>query len=258
MKGMAAPPALHGQGRGISFSKRDIPPLDPPRENCIASLQHEEVRRLGSGSALRGGIASLAAIGGCETIWCTSTTRCRSADLAQVQPNFLLSAVQAFSVVPAAASTVLPHSTDSANKRGERSNAAPVGTCKADNIRSRRKLQKAAESQAERQRVVGVDQIVLQQHLAGTRLRSACSSSSPNPAMRGSRGTPLAFLWGFQRGYSLRKENTPFVPQQRQKALPSPPRGARKLLPPMRGAQKKSRPFRQLPFTSLPETPPAA
>ncbi len=27
---------------------------------------------------------------------------------------------------------------------------------------------------------------------------------------RGSRGTPLAFLWGFKRGDSLRKENTPF------------------------------------------------
>ena len=27
----------------------------------------------------------------------------------------------------------------------------------------------------------------------------------------GGRGeTPLAFLWGIQRGYSLRKENTPF------------------------------------------------
>ena len=34
--------------------------------------------------------------------------------------------------------------------------------------------------------------------------------------MLGSRGTPLAFLWGFQRGYSLRKENTPFVWQQRK------------------------------------------
>ena len=28
--------------------------------------------------------------------------------------------------------------------------------------------------------------------------------------MRGSRGPPLAFLWGIQRGYSLRKENTSF------------------------------------------------
>ena len=26
---------------------------------------------------------------------------------------------------------------------------------------------------------------------------------------RGTRGTPLVFLWGIQRGYSLRKENTP-------------------------------------------------
>ena len=26
----------------------------------------------------------------------------------------------------------------------------------------------------------------------------------------GGRGAPLAFLWGIQRGYSLRKENTPF------------------------------------------------
>ena len=36
--------------------------------------------------------------------------------------------------------------------RGERSNAASVGTCKVDKIQSRRKLHKAAESQAERQR----------------------------------------------------------------------------------------------------------
>ena len=122
--------------------------------------------------------------------------RCRSADLAPVQPNFLLSAVQAFSVVPAAVSAVLPPSTDGANKCGERSNAALVGTCKADNIQSRRKLLKTADTQAERQRVVEGSQIVLQQHLAGTRFRRPSSSSSPNPAMRGSRGTPLAFLWG--------------------------------------------------------------
>ncbi len=28
--------------------------------------------------------------------------------------------------------------------------------------------------------------------------------------VRGRGGTPLVFLWGIQRGYSLRKENTPF------------------------------------------------
>ena len=33
---------------------------------------------------------------------------------------------------------------------------------------------------------------------------------APDRQCRGSRGTPLVFLWGIQRGYSLRKENTPF------------------------------------------------
>ena len=164
---MAAPPALHGQGRGISFSKRDTPPLDPPRENSIGSLQLEGGRRLGSGSALRGGIAALAAIGSAIRFASASCIRCRSAYLPSVQPNFLLSVVQAFSVVPAAASTisppstgsainaasaVLPPSTDSANKCSERSNAAPVGTCKSDKIQSRRKLLKTADTQAKRQR----------------------------------------------------------------------------------------------------------
>jgi len=77
-----------------------------------------------------------------------------------VQPNFFLSAVQAFSVVHTAVSAVLPPSTDGANKCGERSNAALVGTCKADNIQSRRKLLKTADTQAERQRVVEESQIV--------------------------------------------------------------------------------------------------
>ena len=36
---------------------------------------------------------------------------------------------------------------------------------------------------------------------------------APIRQCRGSRGSPLAFLWGFQRGYSLWKENTPFVPR---------------------------------------------
>ena len=46
---------------------------------------------------------------------------------------------------------------------------------------------------------------------------------APNCQCAGSRGTPLAFLWGFQRGYSLRKENTPFGTQQRRRRC-APPR----------------------------------
>ena len=159
--GWQRPLALHAkQGRDISFSKRDIPPFDPPRENCIGSLQLEEVRCLRSGSALRGGIASLAAIVVAIRFASASCIRCRSADLPSVQPNFLLSVVQTFSVVPAAASAVLPPSTDSANKRGERSDAALVGTCKVDRIQSRRRLRKTADTQEERQRVVEESQIV--------------------------------------------------------------------------------------------------
>ena len=44
-----------------------------------------------------------------------------------------------------------------------------------------------------------------------------------NLQCRGSRGTPLAFLWGFKRGYSLRKENTPFAPCSAIGAATSPP-----------------------------------
>ena len=41
----------------------------------------------------------------------------------------------------------------------------------------------------------------------------------------GRGGTPLAFLWGFKRGYSLRKENTPFAPCSASgAAIPRPPR----------------------------------
>ena len=90
-------------------------------------------------------------------------------------------------------------------------------------------------------------------HVHRTRLRSACSHSSYKLPMSGSRGTPLAFLWGIQRGYSLRKENTPFgvaartplsLPRLRGKrcspfGLSFPPRGARKAPAPLR-AQKKS------------------
>ena len=35
--------------------------------------------------------------------------------------------------------------------------------------------------------------------------------------VRGQGVRPLAFLWGFQRGYSLWKENTPFDPAARRR-----------------------------------------
>ncbi len=52
----------------ILFRKREWPLWNPKRKACIGSLEPEEVRRLRIESALRGGIASLAAIGRCYTI----------------------------------------------------------------------------------------------------------------------------------------------------------------------------------------------
>ena len=60
--GKAAPVALHGEG-GYSLSRKRVSPFkSPERKVCIGSLKLEGVRRLWNGSALRGGIASLAAI----------------------------------------------------------------------------------------------------------------------------------------------------------------------------------------------------
>ena len=48
----------------------------------------------------------------------------------------------------------------------------------------------------------------------------------------GRGGTPLAFLWGIKRGYSLRKENTPFVScSASRRCLPRPVRGNQKGIP---------------------------
>ena len=90
-------------------------------------------------------------------------------------------------------------------------------------------------------------------HVHRTRCAARAAIQATNCQCRGSRGPPLAFLWGIQRGYSLRKENTPFgvaartplsLPRLRGKrcspfGLSFPPRGARKAPAPLR-AQKKS------------------
>ncbi len=160
---------------GYLFLKKRYPSLRPTQRKLHCKLAVRRSAAPGEWESLRGGIASLAAMVGAKRFASASIIRCRSADLASVQTNHLLPMAQ---------------------QRGERSNAALVGTCKADNIQSRRRLRKANESQAERQRIIEATQIVLQQHLAGTRFRRLRTPSSTRLPMRGSRGTPLAFLWG--------------------------------------------------------------
>ena len=133
---------------------------------------------------------------------------CRSAYLAQVQPNHYLP------IVPtnAASAAMLPWQAA----------ASPItsevdGNC----VRPTNRRQSGSEDRSKSNR--------LDTKTAGTRFRRLRSSSSARLPMRGSRGTPLAFLWGFQRGYSLRKENTPFVPCSAVGAA-LPPRGAGNVL----------------------------
>ena len=128
--------------------------------------------------------------------------------------------MQTFPVVPAAASAVLPRSTDGANKRGERSNAAPVGTCKSDNIQSRRRLLKAADTQAERQ---------LMQEAEANRIAKPMAASEAMPPRRAlpfprrrtssSCKLPMEFsLGGSKGGVSLFQKEIPlpcFVPMPR-------------------------------------------
>ena len=134
--------------------------------------------------------------------------------------------------------------------RGERSNAAPVGTCKSDKIQSRRKLRKAADTQAKRQRMQEATQIVLQQHLAGTRLRSACSPSSARLPMRGSRGVPSPFSGGFKGGILFGKRIPP-LSRSSAKGRCHPP--ARRAKAPLANARrtKKEPPFQAALFKSL-------
>ena len=71
--------------------------------------------------------------------------------------------------------------------------------------------------------------------------RGAALLQAPNCQCRGSRGTPLAFLWGFQKGYSLRKENTPFGWQQRPALHCKPARSAENTLRPHRAEARMQR-----------------
>ena len=118
--------------------------------------------------------------------------------------------MRTFPVVRTAASAVLPPSTDGANKRGERSNAALVGTCKADNIQSRRRLRKAADTQAERQRVVEGSQIVKIQKNSRHPIPQAEQLFKPKSRNAGVEGgLPSPFSGGFKGGILFGKRIPP-------------------------------------------------
>ena len=182
--------------------------MEPPEKGLIGSLDLEGVRRLRNAAALRGGLAPLAAIGSAIRF-----------DLLLL-PAAALPILQRYSLI-----SVYRQS----RQGGERSKAAG-----AQAVRRQTTVTRALRSAR------GCNM----NRLAGTRGEATytapdsagCAAlQAASPQCRGSRGTPLVLLWGIQRGYSLREENTPFAWQWRSAphypcsasgaAPPRPPRG---------------------------------
>ena len=88
---------------------------------------------------------------------------------------------------------------------GERSNAAD-----AQAVRRQTTVTRAPRSRARLRVVTTRRRLMAQPCTPHLHCAARAALQAQNLQCRGSRGTPLAFLWGFKRGYSLRKENTPF------------------------------------------------
>ena len=165
----------------VSLFKKEIPlPYTLPEKIHIAGEQLEELRRLPNRMPARG-VAALALLYDASA----PTTCCRSAYLVEVRSNHRLpehSSMRRAQQCRYFARSLPPfyrHSRLTTVRRG----CCQVAT-RRDSWRS---------------------------HVHRTRLRSACSSSSCNLPMSGSRGSALAFSWGIKRGpFSHVREWPPF------------------------------------------------
>ena len=89
---------------------------------------------------------------------------------------------------------------------GERSNAAD-----AQAVRRQTTVTRAPRNRARLQHEPTRRRLMAKPCTPHLHCAAHAALQAQNLQCRGSRGTPLAFLWGFKRGYSLRKENTPFA-----------------------------------------------
>ena len=97
------------------------------------------------------------------------------------------------------------------SKGGERSNAAAPTA-----VRRQTAVTRAPRSRARLQHEPTRRRLVAKPRTPHLHCAARAVLQAANCQCRGSRGTPLVLLWGIQRGYSLREENTPFVWQQRK------------------------------------------
>ena len=101
-------PAGDETREGYLFFKKRYPSLRPTQRKFHWQLAARRSAMLADCTALRGGIASLAAIGSAIRFASAPIIRCRSADLVEVQPNPRL-----MRVLINAASEAMPHSARS-------------------------------------------------------------------------------------------------------------------------------------------------
>ena len=175
------PPAGGRVKGGILFRKREYPLWNPKRKAFIASEQLEELQCLPIALPARG----VAAFGVAIRFAAASIIRCRSAHLVGVRSNFRLPPVPSMRraqqcryfarSLPPMRTSLAPHDSKA---------RLQAVTTRRDSWRSH------------------VHRTYIAQRVQLFKLQTA------NVGGRGIR--PLAFLWGIQRGHSLRKENTPF------------------------------------------------
>ena len=135
-----------------------------------------------------------------------SIIRCRSASLVEVQPNFRLPPVSSMRRAPA-----MPHLASSLppGKRHSRLTIVRRGCKRKRIVGAHGEAMYTAPDYPQ-----GVCHIRKAAELpTAVQCAARAALRAPIRQCRGSRGSPLAFLWGFQRGDSLWKENPPFAPR---------------------------------------------
>ena len=186
-----SPPVSGGGGNAACAPQHHTPPFSFPGKKtggvtvqkkgvCIASEQLEELQCL----PIALPIARRCRVSTARRFASAPTPRCRSAHLVEVQPNFRLPPVSTMRRASA-----MPHS---------------VGSLPPSKRHSRLTIVRRGCKRSRLAEIHGEAMYTAPDCAARAALQAA------NPQCWGSRGTPLAFLLGIQRGYSLRKENTPF------------------------------------------------
>ena len=183
--------------RGYSLSQKRISPLEPQEKGFdIASKQLEELQCL----PIALPIARRCRVWICYTIWVTSTTRCRSADLVEVRTNFRLP----------------EHSTM------RRASAMPLFRTQS----AAKQTSLAPHDSKARLQAVTTRRDSWRSHVHRTYTAQRVQLFEPQTAnVRGQGARPLAFSWGIKRGpFSHVREWPPLpvpLPAGKQHASPA-------------------------------------